>query len=111
MAAREVGRVTSCHRHLAPRALLLYIEDNLANFELVKQVLSEQPQIELLWAMQGGIGLHLAEQRHPDLIVLDLHLPDMHGADVLERLKQVETTREFPSSCSAPMRQPGRSNG
>ena len=75
---------------------LLYIEDNFANFELVKQVLSEQPQIELLWAMQGGIGLHLAEQRHPDLILLDLHLPDMHGADVLDHLQKGDKTRDIP---------------
>jgi len=75
---------------------LLYIEDNFANFELVKQVLSEQPQIELLWAMQGGVGLRLAEQRHPDLILLDLHLPDMHGMDVLEHLQKIEFTRDIP---------------
>jgi len=95
LVAKE-GEKTQPLTRISVMRTLLYIEDNLANFELVKQVLSEQPQIELLWAMQGGIGLHLAEERHPDLILLDLHLPDMHGADVLQILKQTKATRDVP---------------
>jgi PAS domain S-box-containing protein len=82
--------------HTTHLCKLLYIEDNLANFELVKQVLAEQPQIELLWAIQGDIGLGLAEQHHPDLIVLDLHLPDMPGVEVLQNLQANETTKDIP---------------
>ena len=46
--------------------------------------------------MQATIGLELARQHHPDLIVLDLNLPDMPGADVLKRLKADPSTREIP---------------
>jgi len=75
---------------------ILYIEDNLANFELIKQVLSEEKQIALVWAMQGSTGLDLARQQQPDLILLDLHLPDMHGHDILTQLRGEEATRDIP---------------
>ena len=46
--------------------------------------------------MQGTIGLELARRHHPDLIVLDLHLPDLPGTEVLIRLKTEQSTREIP---------------
>ena len=75
---------------------ILYIEDNLSNLTLVEQMLAEQPDIELLSAMQGGLGLDLARQHLPDLILLDLHLPDLPGHKVLARLRQDELTRDIP---------------
>ncbi|MGA2929381.1 MAG: PAS domain-containing protein, partial [Solirubrobacteraceae bacterium] len=67
--------------------LILYIEDNLSNLTLVERILERRVSVELISAMQGGLGLELARQHHPDLIVLDLHLPDMPGTEVLTRLK------------------------
>src|SRR5436190_1079135 len=75
---------------------ILYIEDNLSNLTLVEQMLAEQPQLQLLTAMQGGLGLDLARQHLPDLILLDLHLPDLRGHEVLARLRQDERTRDIP---------------
>jgi CheY-like chemotaxis protein len=75
---------------------ILYIEDNLSNLTLVEQMLAEQPEIELLSAMQAGLGLDLARQHLPDLILLDLHLPDLPGHKVLARLQQDELTRDIP---------------
>ncbi|MEY2585409.1 MAG: hypothetical protein QOD80_1435, partial [Verrucomicrobiota bacterium] len=75
---------------------ILYIEDNLSNLTLVEQMLAEQPHIELLTAMQGGLGLDLARKHLPDLILLDLHLPDLRGYEVLARLRQDERTRHIP---------------
>jgi CheY-like chemotaxis protein len=46
--------------------------------------------------MQGTIGFELARQHRPDLIVLDLHLPDMPGAEVLKHLKADPITRQIP---------------
>jgi two-component system sensor histidine kinase/response regulator len=77
-------------------AKILYIEDNLSNLTLVEQMLAEQPQIQLITAMQGGLGLDLARQHLPDLILLDLHLPDLPGHKVLARLQQDELTRDIP---------------
>jgi two-component system, sensor histidine kinase and response regulator len=75
---------------------ILYIEDNLSNLALVEQVLAERPGTALLTTMQGQVGLDLARQHLPDLILLDLHLPDLPGWDVLARLKDDTTTRDIP---------------
>jgi CheY-like chemotaxis protein len=77
-------------------ATVLYIEDNLSNLELMKAILRFRPGITLLSAMQGTLGLDLAREHRPDLILLDLNLPDMHGDEVLARLGQDERTRGLP---------------
>ncbi|HLM68800.1 MAG TPA: PAS domain S-box protein, partial [Longimicrobium sp.] len=75
---------------------LLYVEDNLANLTLVESLLSSRPEITLLSAMQGRMGLDLAWEHAPDLILLDLHLPDMSGGEVLRRLRADPRTRDTP---------------
>jgi PAS domain S-box-containing protein len=75
---------------------VLYIEDNLSNLTLIEQMLEERPEIELLTAMQGKIGLALARQHAPDLILLDVHLPDLDGREVISELKSSKTTRDIP---------------
>lgn len=68
-----------------PRTVL-YIEDNCANALLLQGVLSYRPSIRLLAAQNGREGLSLAQEHAPDLILLDFHLPDMHGDQVLSCL-------------------------
>jgi PAS domain S-box-containing protein len=75
---------------------ILYIEDNFSNVTLVDQMLAERPALELMTAMQGRVGLELARQHSPDLILLDLHLPDMPGWQVLAQLKADQLTRHIP---------------
>jgi CheY-like chemotaxis protein len=76
---------------------VLYIEDNVSNLNLMEQMLEEKPEIELMTAIQGKIGLDLARQHSPDLILLDLHLPDLPGWDVLSQLQASETTKNIPA--------------
>lgn len=75
---------------------LLYIEDNLSNLSLVEHLLGEAAPIKLISAMQGELGIDLATRHRPDLILLDVHLPDINGADVLARLKAKPRTRDIP---------------
>jgi len=75
---------------------VVYIEDNLANLRLVEQIISRRPGIRLVHAMQGQIGLELVVSTKPDLILLDLHLPDMPGEEVLQRLRAEEITADTP---------------
>lgn len=79
----------------APRTLL-YIEDNLSNLRLVERILERRPEVTLISAMQGSIGLELAQQHQPDVILLDLHLPDLTGEEVLRRLRADPATSEIP---------------
>jgi PAS domain S-box-containing protein len=66
---------------------VLYIEDNPSNIRLVEAILNERPEVTLLVAQQGSLGLDLAYEHRPALVLLDLNLPDISGEDVLRRLR------------------------
>jgi signal transduction histidine kinase len=72
--------------------VVLYIEDNLANYRVVEGMLALRPGVTLLPAMQGKIGLELARAHDPDLVLLDVHLPDMDGREVLQALRSDPAT-------------------
>src|SRR5262249_29143948 len=78
------------------RATCLYIEDNRANLGLMEDVLAYLPEVRLLSATQGGAGLELARQHRPDLILLDVHLPDMRGDEVLRQVQSDPHLRATP---------------
>jgi PAS domain S-box-containing protein len=78
------------------RHKVLYVEDNLSNLTLVQLNLEPRGDINLIPAMQGGLALELARTHRPDLILLDLHLPDIHGEEVLRQLRQMPDCRDIP---------------
>ncbi|OFW16205.1 MAG: hypothetical protein A3H29_15485 [Acidobacteria bacterium RIFCSPLOWO2_02_FULL_67_21] len=75
---------------------VLYIEDNSSNRQLMERLLARRPGVHLRGAGQGQAGLDLARIDRPDLILLDLHLPDMGGEEVLRRLWEDPETRAIP---------------
>ena len=75
---------------------LLYIEDTLANVQVIEGILERRPSIRLIPAMLGQLGLDLAREHEPDLILLDLHLPDLPGERVLAELRADPATRDIP---------------
>jgi CheY-like chemotaxis protein len=75
---------------------VLYIEDNPANLRLMEHVCRRRPQISFVGARQAAVGIDLASTLCPDLIMLDLHLPDIPGEEVLARLRDEERTRHIP---------------
>src|SRR5690606_23012381 len=77
-------------------ATLLYVEDNLANLSLVESILLTRPRWRTIPALQGQLGVELAREHSPDLILLDLHLPDISGDEVLRRLRADERTARIP---------------
>ena len=81
---------------VGPVLTVLYIEDNPANLKLVERVLSRRPAVKMISAMGPLLGLDLAREHHPDLILLDLSLPDMPGEEVLRRLRAGSKTADVP---------------
>jgi PAS domain S-box-containing protein len=93
-SARGVTTLTS----VDPEGLtVVYIEDNLANVRLMEQLAARRRRVTLVHAMQGRLGLDLVASSRPGLILLDLHLPDMSGEEVLRRLQAEADTKDIPT--------------
>ena len=75
---------------------VLYIEDNPANLRLVSQLLRRQPNMRMWSAHEPLLGLELAEEHKPDLVLLDINLPGMDGFEVLKQLRKRESTCATP---------------
>ncbi|MDQ7840579.1 MAG: ATP-binding protein [bacterium] len=76
--------------------IVLYIEDNLSNVKLIQHLLAHRPEVRLIPAMQGRLGLELAREHRPHLVLLDLHLPDIPGEEVLRLLQESPKTQGIP---------------
>lgn len=63
---------------------------------LIEEILHTRPSVHLLPAMMGTLGLELAREHRPDMILLDLHLPDLRGDKVLAELRADQRTRDIP---------------
>jgi signal transduction histidine kinase/ActR/RegA family two-component response regulator len=83
-------------RHYSRSRTALYVEDMVANVELVEEILKRRPSITFMPAMLGGIATELALEHQPDIVLLDLHLPDLNGELVLRRLKEDPRTAHIP---------------
>ena len=73
-----------------------YIEDNGTNVEVMRGILSHRPQIRLEVSGLGLTGLDALRQQQPDLLLLDMHLPDIDGLTLLQRLKADPATAPIP---------------
>jgi len=74
---------------------ILFIEDEAALQKTFGEVLTQEGY-EVISALDGELGLKLAKTKNPDLILLDLILPKVHGFDVLRQLKEDDETKEIP---------------
>ncbi len=85
-------------RHAAPVAgrELLYIEDNPVNATIVRELVGRRRDLHLHVAADGASGVAAARERHPDLILLDMQLPDFDGHEVLRRLRADPATAAIP---------------
>jgi signal transduction histidine kinase/CheY-like chemotaxis protein len=83
-------------RSYARPCTVLYVEDIEANLRLVEQIMVRRPSVRLLGAMLAATGLESAREHRPDLILLDLHLPDMPGEALLGLLRDDPSTRDIP---------------
>ena len=66
---------------------VLCVEDNLVNLQLVRELLSMRPAVHLRTAVDGHSGIEAARMARPDLMLLDVHLPDFSGTELMRRLR------------------------
>ena len=78
-----------------PSGTVLYIEDNSINLLIVEEFLTRWPRVDLVQAICGEEGLAFARRLQPDLVLLDMHLPDMSGLQVLRSMQGDEVMREL----------------
>jgi len=75
---------------------LLYVEDNPANLTLVEQILSRYSDLKLITAITGKSGVETAKSSQPDVILMDINLPDFNGFEALKRLHLDPATSNIP---------------
>jgi len=83
-------------RPAAGQSSVLYIEDNTLNCKLVGSILAQRRGVEVIFAKTGSEGLSVAREWLPNLVLLDLNLPDMHGAELLQSLRADKRTEHIP---------------
>ena len=81
--------------HSAP-VTLLYVEDNPANLTLVEEIVRYCPQLQLLTATDGRLGVEMARTHLPQLILMDINLPHVNGTDALKLLRADPRTAHIP---------------
>ena len=96
LALLPLKPLAAAPKHTPYHGKVLCIEDNLSSLALIETLLQRRPGIQLLSSMQGQLGLDLARQHGPQLILLDVNLPDLTGLEVLQRLRDTPATAQTP---------------
>ena len=79
-----------------PVRTVLYVEDNTANLQLVEQIIARRPDLRLISAGDGALGLELARTAQPDLVLMDISLPGMSGITAMQLLRADPATAHIP---------------
>jgi PAS domain S-box-containing protein len=108
LQGKELATVPAAAGPLAEARTVLYIEDNVPSAQLMERIFARWPDVKLISAMQGGLGIELARQHKPDLILLDLHLPDIQGLEVLQKVRSDPSTRSIPVVVTSADATPGQ---
>jgi len=83
-------------RDRAPDHVVVYVEDNLSNTRLMERIVAHRPGWLLAHTTFGAQAYDLVRRHRPALVLLDLHLPDLAGQDVLAELQADPTTAVCP---------------
>lgn len=75
---------------------VLYVEDNLANLQLVEQLMECYPDLHLISASNGNLGVECARTYMPEVILMDLHLPGISGIEAMKVLRADPSTAHIP---------------
>jgi CheY-like chemotaxis protein len=94
-AARQQAKVEGTIRDPAFRTLL-YVEDNPANLKLIEQLVARRPSLQMLSAGDAALGIELARDHQPEVILMDINLPGISGIQALKILREDPLTRQIP---------------
>ncbi|TXT67646.1 MAG: Polar-differentiation response regulator DivK [Promethearchaeota archaeon] len=72
------------------------IEDNTKNMKLFKAILKLIPNIQIFSETRGDLGLELIKSGDPDLIILDIQLPEISGIDIAKELRKIDKFKDVP---------------
>jgi len=78
------------------RRTVLYVEDNPANLELVEQLITRRPDLRMLSAAEGNLGIEFARAYRPDVILMDINLPGISGIEAMKILRADPSTSHIP---------------
>jgi PAS domain S-box-containing protein len=84
------------HDPNAAQRTLLYVEDNPANLKLVEQLIARRPDMRLLSAVNGKLGIDIAREQQPEVILMDINLPGISGIEAMKILREDPTTAHIP---------------
>lgn len=94
--SKSINEVEKSAKQSRESKTVLYVEDNAANMRVIETILEDNKNFNLITATNGKYGLELARKYLPDLILLDIHLPQMSGYEILKKLKSEFSTKDIP---------------
>ena len=99
LAVQEAERAALAPTHMPdgkPVRTLLYVEDNPANLELVEELIARRPELRLLSAADGNLGIEFARAYQPEVILMDINLPGLSGLEAMRILRADPSTAHIP---------------
>jgi CheY-like chemotaxis protein len=79
-----------------PRRTVLYVEDNSASLELVEELMKRRPELRLMSAADGNLGIEFARAYLPEVILMDIQLPGINGIEAMKILRKNPSTAHIP---------------
>ncbi len=95
-SASRFGSIAFAPKSVSPLRTCLYVEDSQADLLLVEQLIARRSDLILLTANSGPLGLKMAQDHHPDIILMDMNLPGASGLEVLAMLRGDPSTSQIP---------------
>ncbi len=92
MVSESLGEPTDL-KNIKEKIRVLYVEDNIGNRELVRELLGGKKNIELIEAVNGEQGVELFKQTVPQVVLLDISLPDMDGYSVIKKIRELNDSQ------------------
>jgi CheY-like chemotaxis protein len=83
--------------NIQTKCTVLYVEDNLTNFKLVKEIFIRRPNIKLLHTKTAEAGLEMVRTYSIDIILMDLQLPGMNGVEGLQAIREETNQQKIPA--------------